>query len=68
MSMDRKVVAFVSMFRNTIYYHDYVAYEGFGKKRQPLLDLAFSVRHHRQYVWSLTQSYFAHNKKSKKAG
>ena len=59
MSMDRKVVAFVSMLRNTIYYHDYVAYEGFRKKRQPLLDLAFSVRHHRQYVWLLTQSYFA---------
>ena len=38
---------------------DFVAYEGFDKKRQPLLDLAILVRHWRQYVWLLTQSYFA---------
>ena len=37
---------------------DFIADEGLDQKRQPLLDLAISVRHQR-HVWLLTQSYFA---------
>ena len=35
---------------------DIIADEGLGK-RQPLLELAFSGRHRKHYLWLLTQSY-----------
>ena len=38
---------------------DIVADEGLDKKRQPLLELAISGRHHNHYLWLLTQSYSA---------
>ena len=38
---------------------DIIADEGLDKKRQPLLELAISGRHHNHYLWLLTQSYSA---------
>ena len=38
---------------------DIIADEGLDKKRQSLLELAISGRHHDHYLWLLTQSYSA---------
>ena len=46
---------------------DIIAEEGLNKKRQSLLELAISGRHHDHYLWLLTHSYSALPKKFKKA-
>ena len=38
---------------------DIIAHESLDKRRQPLLELAISGRHHGHYLWLLTQSYSA---------
>ena len=38
---------------------DIIADESLNKRRQPLLELAISDRHHDHYLWLLTQSYSA---------
>ena len=44
----------------TLFIIDYIiANEGLDKKRQSLLELAISRRHHGHYLWLLTQSYSA---------